>query len=47
VVIGPIAVDNVAAWVNEGDLGSSLLGISLLERLGGVEIRNDTLTFRR
>lgn len=47
VVIGPIAVDNVAARVNEGDLGSSLLGISLPERLGGVEIRNDTLTSRR
>jgi predicted aspartyl protease len=47
VVTGSIALDNAAAWVNEGDLGSSLLGISLLERLRGVEIRNDTLTFRR
>jgi aspartyl protease family protein len=47
VVIGPIAFDNVEAWVNEGDLGNSLLGISLLERLGSVEIRNDTLTIRR
>ena len=46
-VIGPIAMDNVGAWVNEGDLGSSLLGISLLERFGSVEIRNDTLTIRR
>jgi aspartyl protease family protein len=47
VVIGPIAFDKVNAWVNEGDLGNSLLGISLLERLGSVEIRNDTLTIRR
>jgi aspartyl protease family protein len=47
VVIGPLVFDNVEAWVNEGDLGDSLLGISLLERLGSVEIRNDTLTIRR
>jgi aspartyl protease family protein len=45
--IGPIFFDNVEAWVNEGDLGHSLLGISLLEKLGSVEIRNDTLTIRR
>lgn len=45
--IGPLSFDDVEAWVNEGNLGESLLGISLLEKLGSVEIRNDTLTIRR
>ena len=45
--IGPIVLDDVPAWVNEGDLGESLLGISVLQRLSSVEMRNDQLTIRR
>lgn len=45
--IGPIVLDDVPAWVNEGELGESLLGISLLQRLSSVEMRNDRLTIRR
>ncbi len=45
--IGPIVLDDVPAWVNEGDLGESPLGISLLQRLGSVEMRHDQLTIRR
>ena len=44
--IGPILFDRVPATVNEGQLGQSLLGMRLLERLGSIEIRNDTLTIR-
>jgi aspartyl protease family protein len=45
--IGPILLDDVPAWVNEGELGESLLGIGLLQRLSSVEMRNDRLTIRR
>lgn len=44
--IGSIVLDHVPATVNEGQLGQSLLGMRLLERLGSIEIRNDTLTIR-
>ncbi|HVJ54989.1 MAG TPA: TIGR02281 family clan AA aspartic protease [Aliidongia sp.] len=44
--IGSIRFDHVGATVNEGELKQSLLGMRLLERLGSIEIRNDTLTIR-
>jgi aspartyl protease family protein len=44
--IGPIVLRDVPAWVNEGELGESLLGIGLLQRLS-VEMQNDRLTIRR
>jgi aspartyl protease family protein len=44
--IGSISFDRVPATVNEGELRHSLLGMRLLERLGAIEIRNDTLTIR-
>ncbi len=45
--VGPIAFNGVTAWVNEGDLRQSLLGMGFLDRLGSVEIRGNTLTIRR
>jgi aspartyl protease family protein len=44
--VGTIEVRNVAAFVAEGDLPHSLLGMNFLERLGGVEIKGDRLTIR-
>ena len=45
--IGPIVVTDVPALVNAGALSDPLLGMRLLERLSGVEIKNGTLTLRR
>jgi aspartyl protease family protein len=45
--IGPLAFDRVTAFVNEGELRQSVLGMGLLERLSSVETRRDTLTIRR
>ena len=47
VKIGPIRVSDVPASVNEGELGSSLLGMSFLDRLRYCEFRQGTLTFGR
>jgi aspartyl protease family protein len=41
--VGPLTAYGVRAWVNEGDLSQSLLGMSYLSTLGRVEIRGDTL----
>ncbi|MEQ8666108.1 MAG: TIGR02281 family clan AA aspartic protease [Rhodospirillales bacterium] len=45
--VGPILVEDVRASVNGADLGRSLLGMSFLERIGGFDVRNDTLTLYR
>lgn len=45
--IGPLDARAIAAWVNEGDLEDSLLGMNFLSTLGRVEIRGDTLTLER
>src|SRR6185437_13225940 len=45
--VGPLTAHGVHAWVNEGDLDRSLLGMSYLSTLGRVEIRGDTLTLER
>jgi aspartyl protease family protein len=37
----------VPAWVNEGDLGESLLGMSYLSTLGRIEIKGDALILER
>lgn len=45
--VGPLTAHGVHAWVNEGDLNQSLLGMSYLSTLGRVEIRGDTLILER
>ena len=45
--VGPLTAYGVHAWVNEGDLDQSLLGMSYLSTLGRVEIRGDTLILER
>ncbi|MEX0696441.1 MAG: TIGR02281 family clan AA aspartic protease [Dongiaceae bacterium] len=47
VAIGPIRLAGVAASVNEAEMTYSLLGMSFLGRLGGYDVRGDTLTLRR
>ena len=44
--IGGIRLSNVRAIVNEQAMPHSLLGISALDRLGGYEVRDGTLTLR-
>ncbi len=44
--IGGIRLTNVRAIVNEQAMRHSLLGISALDRLGGYEVRDGTLTLR-
>jgi aspartyl protease family protein len=45
--IGPIAMTDVPASVNEGDLDQSLLGMHFLERLAEVTIKDGVLTLRQ
>jgi aspartyl protease family protein len=45
--LGSISFDHVSAWVNEGEMAHSLLGMRLLEQLSSVEIKNDTLSIKR
>ncbi len=42
-----IRFTNLRAYVNEGDLDQSLLGMGALERLSRIEISGDTLTIRQ
>ncbi len=46
-VIGPIRLADVEASVNPAPMDSSLLGMSVLRRLGGYEVHGDTLTLWR
>ncbi len=45
--IGPIRLTDLTAEVNEAPMSSSLLGMSVLRRLGGYEVRDGTLTLWR
>ncbi len=47
IVIGPIAVREVTASVNQAEMSGSLLGMSLLRRLGSYQVTGDTLTLRQ
>lgn len=44
VVVGPIRVENVDGFVNQGELDVSLLGMSFLNQLSGYEVRDGLLT---
>jgi len=46
-VLGDIVDTNVSAWVNEGDLDQSLLGMSYLRRFERLEISDGTLRLER
>jgi aspartyl protease family protein len=45
--IGPIAMTDIRASVNEGELEESLLGMHFLEKLAEVSIKNGVLTLRQ
>jgi aspartyl protease family protein len=45
--IGPIVVRNVRGSVQKSDIGTSLLGMSVLEKLSGYAVANGTLTLRQ
>ncbi|OIQ27179.1 MAG: aspartyl protease [Alphaproteobacteria bacterium MedPE-SWcel] len=47
VTLGPVTDRNVVAWVNEGELDQSLLGMGYLQRFSGIEIRNNELILTR
>lgn len=47
VSVGGFSDRNVRAWVNEGDLDSSLLGMGYLQRWSSVEIRQNELVLTR
>ena len=47
VALDSIVDQNVAAWVNEGPLEDSLLGMSYLQRFASFEIRNNELILTR
>lgn len=43
-MVGPIRVEQVEGFLNQGDLDISLLRISFLNRLSGYEVKNGLLT---
>ncbi|WIY24958.1 retropepsin-like aspartic protease family protein [Parasedimentitalea psychrophila] len=45
--LGPITDTNIRAWVNQGELDQSLLGMSYLQRWSSIEIRNGSLVLTR
>ncbi|MDG1438754.1 MAG: hypothetical protein P8P98_07220 [Emcibacteraceae bacterium] len=42
--VGPIRLEGIQAFVNEGELDISLLGMSFLNQLTGYEVRDGLLT---
>lgn len=44
VEVGPIKIENIDGFVNQGDLDVSLLGMSFLNRLSGYEVSDGLLT---
>lgn len=44
---GPFVDGNVSAWVNEGEMDQSLLGMSYLRRWSRIEITGDALVLTR
>ncbi|UMA66316.1 TIGR02281 family clan AA aspartic protease [Roseivivax marinus] len=47
VALGPFTDRDVPAYVNEGEMGQSLLGMSYLQRFGRIEIAGDELVLER
>ena len=47
VVLGPVSDRNVRAWVNQGELAQSLLGMSYLQRWSRIEITGGALVLTR
>lgn len=47
VSVGPVQDRNVRAWVNEGDMAQSLLGMAYLQRWSHIEITNNALVLTR
>lgn len=47
VALGPVTDTNVRAWVNEGQMDRSLLGMSYLQRWTRMEITRDALILTR
>ncbi|TDK47468.1 retropepsin-like aspartic protease family protein [Antarcticimicrobium luteum] len=45
--LGPVSDRNVRAWVNQGEMDTSLLGMSYLERWGRIEIVGRSLVLER
>ncbi len=45
--LGPISDRNIRAWVNEGEMGQSLLGMSYLQRWSRIEITGGALILTR
>jgi aspartyl protease family protein len=44
--VGTIELSDLGAYVNDGEMPQSLLGMNFLERLGSIEIKDDRLTIR-
>lgn len=47
IALGPFSDRRVRAWVNEGEMDSSLLGMSYLSRFARIEIAGNTLVLER
>ena len=45
--LGPITDRNISAWVNEGELNKSLLGMDYLHRFSNVQFANGRLLLSR
>jgi len=45
--LGPLLDENIRAWVNEGELDTSLLGMSYLSLFQSIEIRGNELILTR
>ena len=44
---GPIQVDGIRAAILDSEIGSSLLGLSFLDKLSEVSVQGDTMTLRK
>ncbi len=47
VVLGPISDADVAAWINEGDMDQSLLGMDYLQRFSNIQFADGQLILSR